>query len=65
MSNALDYLEDQASTLSQQPINHADLNTARRILQQSDLTEADREDVVNRIQKLLANRVDMETTWSK
>ncbi|KAI0436857.1 SIR2-like domain-containing protein [Xylaria telfairii] len=65
MNNALDFFEDQASTLSQQPINRADLNAARKMLQQSDLTEADREGVVNRIQKLLANRADLETAWMR
>ncbi|KAJ2998894.1 hypothetical protein NUW58_g176 [Xylaria curta] len=63
MSNALDYFEDQASTLSQQPMNKADLAAARRILNSSNATEADREDVANRIQKLLGNRIDLETTW--
>ncbi|KAI1750298.1 SIR2-like domain-containing protein [Xylaria castorea] len=65
MNNALDYYEDQASTLSQQPVNQADLTSARKILQKSNPTEADREDVANRIQKLLSNRIDLETTWMR
>ncbi|KAI1423499.1 SIR2-like domain-containing protein [Xylaria sp. FL1777] len=63
MSNALDYFEDQASGLTTQPINKADLATAREILKKNNPTEADREGVTNRIQKLLASRVDLETTW--
>ncbi|KAJ8127802.1 hypothetical protein O1611_g5835 [Lasiodiplodia mahajangana] len=63
VSNALDYFEDQATGLSQQPINQADITSARRILQKPNPTEADREDVTNRIQKLLTSRVDLETTW--
>ncbi|KAI0449682.1 SIR2-like domain-containing protein [Xylaria acuta] len=65
MNNALDYYEDQASALSQQPVNQADLSSARRILQKANPTDADREDVANRIQKLLSNRIDLETTWMR
>ncbi|KAI0197827.1 SIR2-like domain-containing protein [Astrocystis sublimbata] len=63
MNNALDYYEDQASTLAQEPINQSNLNSARKMLQHDNPTEADREDVANKIQKLLANRVDLEATW--
>ncbi|KAI0870848.1 SIR2-like domain-containing protein [Hypoxylon argillaceum] len=65
MSNALDYFEDQASTLSLEPMNKADIASARKILEKNNPTEADREDVTNRIQKLLANRIDLETTWMR
>ncbi|KAI0483453.1 SIR2-like domain-containing protein [Xylaria cf. heliscus] len=65
MNNALDYYENQASTLSQQPINQADLISARRILEKDNTTEADREEVANRIQKLLSNRIDLEATWMR
>lgn len=65
VANALDYFEDQASGLTKHPIKKADLASARKILLKKDMTEADREDVTNRIQKLLASRIDLETTWSK
>lgn len=65
MANALDYFEDQATVLSQQTVNKADISSARNILYKNAPTDADREDVTNRIQKLLSNRVDLETTWSK
>ncbi|KAI8944519.1 SIR2-like domain-containing protein [Xylaria longipes] len=65
MNNALDYYEDQASTLAEQPRNQADLLSARAGLQKANPTEADREDVANRIQKLLSNRIDLETTWMR
>ncbi|KAJ3579348.1 hypothetical protein NPX13_g1218 [Xylaria arbuscula] len=65
MSNALDYFEDQASGLTKNKIKKSDLTSARKILLKDDLTEADREDVTNRIQKLLASRVDLETTWMR
>ncbi|TGJ82340.1 hypothetical protein E0Z10_g6414 [Xylaria hypoxylon] len=65
MSNALDYFEDQAAGYITQPINQADLASARKILRKNDPTEADREDVTNRIQKLLATRIDLETSWMR
>ncbi|KAI0532095.1 SIR2-like domain-containing protein [Xylaria digitata] len=65
MSNALDYLEDQGSGSTTQPINQADVSSARKALQKDDPTEADRERVSNKIQKILASRGDLETTWMK
>ncbi|GAW24792.1 hypothetical protein ANO14919_143860 [Xylariales sp. No.14919] len=65
MSNALDYFEDQGSGFASQPTNRDDLNSARRILRKDDPTEADREGVASRIQKLLGNRTDLETTWMR
>ncbi|KAI0103951.1 SIR2-like domain-containing protein [Nemania sp. FL0031] len=63
MSSALDYFEDQAANPSRHATNQADITSVRRILQKSEPTEADREDVTNRIQKLLASRIDLEATW--
>ncbi|KAI3324096.1 SIR2-like domain-containing protein [Xylariaceae sp. AK1471] len=65
MANALDYFEDQAGQISLQPTNKADLASARKILNKSNATDADREEVTNKIQKLLANRIDLETTWMR
>ncbi|KAI2628205.1 SIR2-like domain-containing protein [Xylaria nigripes] len=63
MANALDYFEDQAGRLSRETINKADLVAAREVLEKSSQTDADREDVTNRIQKLLSSRLDLESTW--
>ncbi|KAI1303962.1 SIR2-like domain-containing protein [Xylaria venustula] len=65
MSNALDYFEDQAASLQTDPVNQVDLATARAILEKNNPTEADRDDVTNRIQKLLGSRIDLETTWMR
>ncbi|TRX92064.1 hypothetical protein FHL15_006931 [Xylaria flabelliformis] len=63
MNNALDYYENQASGVSPQPMNQAHLTNARKILQKSNLTEKDYEEVANIIQKLLSDRIDLKTAW--
>ncbi|KAI1743119.1 SIR2-like domain-containing protein [Xylaria scruposa] len=62
MNDALDYYENQA----QQPMNQADqadLARTRKILQKNNLTEAECEEVSNKIYELLTNRIDLRMAW--
>ncbi|KAI0543892.1 SIR2-like domain-containing protein [Xylaria curta] len=59
VNSALDYYENQA----QQPINQADLTSTKKILRKSNPTEAECEEVSNKIHKLLANRIDIKRNW--
>ncbi|KAF2963601.1 hypothetical protein GQX73_g9963 [Xylaria multiplex] len=65
MSIALDYLDDRSSGSTTQRINQADASSARKTLWKDDLTEADRERAANKMQKILASRGDLDTTWMR